>query len=65
MAITTFISPPNVDNAIADPTAAYDGAIFESEHNPLDIKEVRDGMQYMLAAARSSRAGRSHPRWPL
>ena len=49
VAITTFISPPNVDNAIAAAGAAYDGAIFESEHNPFDIKEIRDGMQYMLS----------------
>jgi 4-hydroxy-2-oxoheptanedioate aldolase len=49
VAITTFISPPNVDNAIAVAANAYDGAIFESEHNPFDIKEIRDGMQYMLS----------------
>ena len=48
VAITTFVSPPTVDNAIAVSTQPYDGVIFESEHNPYDIKEVRDGMQYML-----------------
>ena len=48
VALTTFVSPPTVDNAIAVSTAAYDGVIFESEHSPYDIKELRDGMQYML-----------------
>jgi 4-hydroxy-2-oxoheptanedioate aldolase len=48
VAITTFVSPPTVDNAIAISAAAYDGAIFEAEHNPYDIKELRDGLQYML-----------------
>ena len=48
VAITTFISPPTVDNAIAVSSAAYDAAIFEAEHNPFDIRELRDGMQYML-----------------
>jgi len=48
VAITTFVSPPTVDNAIAVSSQPYDGVIFESEHNPYDIKEVRDGMQFML-----------------
>jgi 4-hydroxy-2-oxoheptanedioate aldolase len=47
-AITTFVSPPSVDNAIALSTTAYDGAIFECEHNPYDIRELRDCLQYML-----------------
>ena len=49
VALTTFISPPTIDNAVAIADAAYDGAIFEGEHNPYDIKEIRDGMQYMLS----------------
>jgi 4-hydroxy-2-oxoheptanedioate aldolase len=48
VAITSFVSPPTVDNAIAMSTAPYDSVIFESEHNPYDIKELRDAMQYML-----------------
>ena len=47
VAITTFVSPPTVDNAIAVSTASYDGVIFESEHNPYEISELRDGMQYL------------------
>lgn len=49
VAITSFVSPPTVDNAIAVSAQPYDGVIFESEHNPYDIKELRDGMQYMLS----------------
>jgi 4-hydroxy-2-oxoheptanedioate aldolase len=48
IAITTFVSPPNIDTAIAVSASEYDGAIFESEHNPYDIGELRDAMQYML-----------------
>jgi 4-hydroxy-2-oxoheptanedioate aldolase len=48
VAITSFVSPPTVDNAIAVAAQPYDGVIFEAEHNPYDIKELRDGFQYML-----------------
>src|SRR5687767_4532318 len=48
VAVTTFVSPPTVDNAIAVAAQPYDGVIFEAEHNPFDIKELRDGLQYML-----------------
>jgi len=45
--ITTF-SPPSVDSAIALSAAAYDGVVFEAEHNPYDIGTLRDCLQYML-----------------
>lgn len=48
VALTTFVSPPTVENAIAVSAAPYDGVIFESEHSPYDIKELRDCLQYML-----------------
>jgi 4-hydroxy-2-oxoheptanedioate aldolase len=41
-------TPPTVENAIALSTAAYDGVIFEAEHNAYDIKDLRDCLQYML-----------------
>ena len=41
-------APPTVDSAIAMSTAAYDGVIFEAEHNAYDIKELRDCLQYLL-----------------
>jgi 4-hydroxy-2-oxoheptanedioate aldolase len=48
IAITTFVSPPNADNAIAVSVVPYDGAIFESEHNPYEIAELREALQFML-----------------
>ena len=45
--VTTF-SPPSVDSAIALSDAAYDGVVFEAEHNPYDIGTLRDCLQYML-----------------
>src|SRR5690554_4944277 len=48
VAITTFVNPPTVENAIAVSTAPYDGAVFEAEHNPFDVKGLRDCLQYML-----------------
>jgi 4-hydroxy-2-oxoheptanedioate aldolase len=46
--ILAFVSPPTVENAIALSTVAYDGVIFEAEHHPYDIKDLRDSLQYML-----------------
>jgi 4-hydroxy-2-oxoheptanedioate aldolase len=46
--VAAFVSPPTVENAIALSTAPYDGIVFEAEHNPYDIKDLRDCLQYML-----------------
>ena len=46
--ITSFVSPPSVESAMAVSTTAYDGVVFEAEHNPYDIKDLRDCLQYML-----------------
>ena len=45
--IATF-SQPSVENAVALSAAAYDAVILESEHNPYDINDLRDCLQYML-----------------
>ena len=37
-----------VETAIAMSTAKYDGIVFEMEHNPWDIRALRDSLQYML-----------------
>jgi 4-hydroxy-2-oxoheptanedioate aldolase len=37
-----------IDSAVALSTSAYDGIIFELEHNPWDIKALRDCFQYIL-----------------
>jgi 4-hydroxy-2-oxoheptanedioate aldolase len=44
----TAFSPPTLDSAIAFSTSPYDGVVFESEHNPYDIKALRDCLQYLL-----------------
>lgn len=48
-AFVTF-SPPETGAAQAINAAPYDGVVFEMEHNPYDIRVLRDCMQYMLAA---------------
>ena len=40
--VTTFVSPPSVEGAIALSTTAYDGLVFEYEHQPYDVKDLRD-----------------------
>src|ERR671936_2923129 len=46
-AFVTF-SPAEVGTAQAIGDAAYDGIVFEMEHNPYDIRLLRDCLQYML-----------------
>ena len=46
--IATFVSPPSVEGAVALSVSAYDGVIFESEHHPFDIQNLKDCLQYML-----------------
>jgi len=46
--VAAFVSPPTVESAIALSGTQYDGVIFEAEHNPYDIKDLRDCLQYML-----------------
>jgi 4-hydroxy-2-oxoheptanedioate aldolase len=60
-AFVTF-SPGEVGSAIAMSTAPYDGVVFEMEHNPYDIKTLRDCMQYMLNRSRSRRRDQSRRR---
>jgi 4-hydroxy-2-oxoheptanedioate aldolase len=46
----TFVtfSPPDTSSAQAIGDADYDGVVFEMEHNPYDIRALRDCLQYML-----------------
>jgi 4-hydroxy-2-oxoheptanedioate aldolase len=46
-AITAF-SPPTVESAVEFATTKYDGVVFEAEHNPYDIRTLRDCLQYLL-----------------
>lgn len=46
-AVTTF-SPAEPSAAVSLATSNYDGVIYEMEHNPFDVKGLRDTLQYML-----------------
>jgi 4-hydroxy-2-oxoheptanedioate aldolase len=41
-------SPPAIESAIEFATTKYDGVVVEAEHNPYDIRALRDYLQYML-----------------
>ena len=41
-------SPAEIGAALSISRAPFDGVVFEMEHNPYDIKALRDCMQYML-----------------
>jgi 4-hydroxy-2-oxoheptanedioate aldolase len=47
---STFVTfaTPDVESALALSASAYDGVVFELEHNPYDVKALRDSLQYML-----------------
>ena len=46
-AFTTFANPdPETSQGLA--SSPYDGIVFEMEHNPWDIRGLKDSLQYML-----------------
>jgi 4-hydroxy-2-oxoheptanedioate aldolase len=47
-AFVTF-TQGEVGNAISLAETPYDGVVFEMEHNPYDIRALRDCLQYMLS----------------
>jgi 4-hydroxy-2-oxoheptanedioate aldolase len=59
-AFVTF-SPPEIGAAQAIGAAPYDGVVFEMEHNPYDIRVLRDCMQYMLDRQQILRSGTLAP----
>src|SRR5438552_16859906 len=59
-AFVTF-SPPEIGAAQSIGAAAYDGVVFEMEHNPYDIRQLRDCMQYMLDRAQIVKSGSLAP----
>jgi 4-hydroxy-2-oxoheptanedioate aldolase len=59
-AFTAFSSTDN-EAAIAMSTAKYDGIVFEMEHNPWDIRALRDAMQYMLNRGQIAKSGSVAP----
>src|SRR5487761_14013 len=59
-AFVTF-SPPEIGSAQAINAAPYDGVVFEREHNPYDIRSLRDCLQYMLNRRQILNAGNIAP----
>ena len=59
-AFTTF-SVPEISAAQAINAAPYDAVVFEMEHNPYDIRLLRDCMQYMLDRRQILKAGSIAP----
>ncbi len=59
----TFVTftPAEIGNATAIGDAPYDGVVFEMEHNPYDIKTLRDCLQYMLNRRQIVQAGTLAP----
>jgi len=59
-AFVTF-SAPEIGAAQAINAAPYDGVVFEMEHNPYDVRVLRDCMQYMLDRQQIVRSGSLAP----
>ena len=60
IAFTAFC-PPDTGNAQAVAGAPYDAVVIEMEHNPFDVKALRDCLQYMLDPRRIAAAGNVAP----
>jgi 4-hydroxy-2-oxoheptanedioate aldolase len=59
-AFTAFANA-DTETALAMSTAKYDGIVFEMEHNPWDIRALRDSLQYMLNRGQIARGGSVAP----
>jgi 4-hydroxy-2-oxoheptanedioate aldolase len=57
----TAFTPADPEAALAFSTAKYDGIVFEMEHNPYDIRALRDSLQYMLNRRQIAQAGTLAP----
>lgn len=57
----TAFAGPEINTAQAIGGAAYDAVVFEMEHNPYDIKALRDCMQYMLDRKQILKSGTLSP----
>ena len=56
VAFTSFIQA-EVEQAVAFARSANDGVVFELEHNPWDIRALREAMQFMLLRQQIAEAG--------
>ena len=52
---------PNKYAAIDFSTAPYDGVIFEMEHNPWDVENLQDALQYLLNRKQIASSGSLAP----
>lgn len=59
-AFATFAAP-EIGTAQAIAAAPYDAVVFEMEHNPYDIRALRDCLQYMLDRRQIVQAGSLAP----
>ena len=59
-AFTAFANADS-ETAIAMSAAKYDGIVFEMEHNPWDIRALRDALQYMLNRSQIAKSGSVAP----
>ena len=57
---TTFTTA-DIQSATALSATRYDGIVFEMEHNPWDIRALRDSLQYMLSRAQIAASGSVAP----
>lgn len=61
LATFTSFSPPDIAAAQAFSNSAYDGVVFEMEHNPWDAPVLRDCLQYMLNRGQIAGSGSIAP----
>jgi 4-hydroxy-2-oxoheptanedioate aldolase len=59
-AFVTF-SVPEVGAAVSLAGTPYDGVVFEMEHNPYDVRVLRDCLQYLLDRRQIARSGSLAP----
>ncbi|MEA2687887.1 MAG: hypothetical protein QOD51_494 [Candidatus Eremiobacteraeota bacterium] len=59
-AFATF-SQAGPENAVALSTAKYDAVVFEMEHNPWDVRALRDSLQYLLSRGQIAASGSLAP----
>ncbi|MEE8519143.1 MAG: aldolase/citrate lyase family protein [Dehalococcoidia bacterium] len=60
-AFTTF-TPPGNENAVTLAASDYDGVVYELEHNPYDITQLRSDLQFMLNRKQIADAGSVAPK---
>jgi 4-hydroxy-2-oxoheptanedioate aldolase len=59
-AFSTFVTA-EVESALAFAGSGYDGIVFEMEHNPWDIRALRDSLQCLLNRGQIVRSGSLAP----